>query len=153
MRIINGENLILGRTASRVAKAALFGEEIVLLNCAKLMISGNRKSIFAKQLQKAQRGPRPNKGPFYQSLPDMFVRRTIGRMLPTTSRGRETLKRIKCYISVPEQFKDKPQETFEKDNIQKMPYLKYITVAEVCKLMGVQITETQSVSGAPKIIE
>jgi len=45
MKIINGENAILGRLASYVAKESLKGEEFVILNCKKIIITGNRKDI------------------------------------------------------------------------------------------------------------
>ena len=45
MKIIDGNDAILGRLASFVAKNALEGEEIVVLNCEKVVITGNKKRI------------------------------------------------------------------------------------------------------------
>ena len=49
MKVINGENLILGRISSRIAKAALQGEEVALVNCEKVMVTGNTQSILTRQ--------------------------------------------------------------------------------------------------------
>ena len=95
MKVINGENLILGRVASYVAKEALLGQEIALVNCEKMIITGNKKEIVNKQLQAMQRG-HPYAGPFFYRRPDAFVKRAIKRMLPhKKARGEQALKKIK----------------------------------------------------------
>ena len=45
MMIINGEGHILGRLASVVSKQLLEGEEIVVLNAEKIMLTGNKRYI------------------------------------------------------------------------------------------------------------
>ena len=45
MKIIDGTGAIMGRLASYVAKQALKGEEIVILNCDKVIITGNKISL------------------------------------------------------------------------------------------------------------
>ncbi|MCK4589895.1 MAG: 50S ribosomal protein L13 [Nanoarchaeota archaeon] len=136
MKVINGENLILGRLASYIAKQVLLGEEITLVNCEKIMVSGDKKQIFAKHKQKQQRG-HPRWGPFTPRRPDSFVKRSIRGMVPRKkTRGRDALKKIKCYVGVPNEFKDAQLETLEKINVQKIPNLKYVTVGDICKILG-----------------
>ena len=48
MKIIDGKNAILGRMASYVAKEALKGEEVVVVNCEEVIITGNKKDIKEK---------------------------------------------------------------------------------------------------------
>ncbi len=136
MKIINGENLILGRVASRVAKAALLGEETIVLNCEKMMVTGNHQTVIGHQRFLDDLKGKPNRGRFYYVRPDMFVRRSIRGMLPKNPRGKIAYSHVKCYISVPEPFKGKSSETFEADNLSKVPNLKYMSVAEICRLMG-----------------
>ncbi len=134
--IINAENLILGRIATFAAKNALFGEEISIFNCEKALMTGDKKQILAKYRQKNQMG-KPQKGPFIPKRADRFVKRTIRGMLPyKQEKGRNAFDRIKCYIDVPEEFKDKKTEIIEKANIVKVPNLKYITVGDICKSIG-----------------
>ena len=46
MKVIDGTNAVLGRLASYAAKQALLGEEIVIVNCEKVIITGNRQNIL-----------------------------------------------------------------------------------------------------------
>jgi len=45
MKIIDGKNAVLGRLASYAAKEALKGEDIVILNCEHVIITGNKRDI------------------------------------------------------------------------------------------------------------
>jgi len=67
MRIINAEGLILGRMASKVAKMLLEGEEIVIVNADKAIITGNKEYIFEKYKRRTsfRSISNPQKGPFY----------------------------------------------------------------------------------------
>ena len=134
--IINAENLILGRFATVAAKKALLGEDVSIINCEKALITGNRKAILAKYKQKIQMG-KPQKGPFIPKRADRFVKKTIRGMLPyKQGRGSKAFEKIRCYVGIPDDFKDKKAETIEKANISKVPNLKYITVGEICKSIG-----------------
>lgn len=95
MRIINADGLILGRLASRVAKMLLEGEEVVIVNAEKAVITGNREVIFSKYKQRTglRTLTNPRRGPFYPKRSDEIVRRTIRGMLPwKTDRGRKRLQ-------------------------------------------------------------
>ena len=50
IKIIDGKNTVLGRLASFAAKEALKGEEIVVLNCEQVIITGNKKNSSALKL-------------------------------------------------------------------------------------------------------
>ena len=134
--IIDANNLILGRMASFVAKKALLGEKVDIINAEEAVITGNRKWILAHNVQKRDRGI-PLKGPYMQKSPDRFVRRAIRGMLPyKKEKGRSAYSRIKCYIGVPDDLKEKKAETVESANIIKLPNVKFIKVKELCKLLG-----------------
>lgn len=136
--IIDASNLILGRMASFVAKKALLGETIEIVNCEKAVITGNKKQILARfQQLNSMGGKTIVKGPFIPKQPHMFVKRAIKRMLPhKRQRGREALKKIRCYIGIPESLKDRKLETVPKANISKVPNLRYITVKKICFFIG-----------------
>lgn len=134
--IIDATNLLLGRMAAVVAKKALLGEKVDIINCEKAIMSGDKAAIILKYKQRQAKG-NTFKGPFYPRKPNMFVRRTIRGMLSyKRERGKKAYERIKCYISVPDDFKDKKAETIENANIKKLPSLKYIEVSQICKLTG-----------------
>lgn len=136
MIIINGENLIMGRVLSRIAKYVLLGEEVALINCEKLMISGAKNVIISRQRFLADLKGKPNRGRFYYSGPSNSVKRSLRGMLPVNNRGKLALARVKCYTGIPDEFKNQKQETFQADNISKLPNMKYMAVADICKEMG-----------------
>lgn len=134
--IIDAKNLILGRMASYAAKKALLGESISVVNCGQAVLTGNRKNILEKYFKRINFG-QPNQGPYMQRRPDKFVRRVIRGMLPWRHpRGREVFKRVKCYIGVPEEFKDKKIEIITNANVAKLSNYRYISVNELCQQLG-----------------
>ena len=134
--IIDATDLILGRMATLVAKKALLGEKIDIINCEKALISGDKDYVIEKYKLRQARG-NTFKGPFYPRKPNMFVRRTIRGMLPyKRENGKKAFERVKCYIGIPDDFRDKKAETIENANIKKLPSLKYVEVGRICKLIG-----------------
>ena len=115
--IIDANNLILGRLGTYVAKKALLGEKIDIVNCEKVVVSGDRDKIFKTYDNSLKRGT-PSKGPFTRKMPDRFVKRSIrGMMTYKKEKGRIAYKNIKCYIDVTENFKDQKFKIFR--NIEK----------------------------------
>ncbi|MCK4730342.1 MAG: 50S ribosomal protein L13 [Candidatus Aenigmarchaeota archaeon] len=107
MEVIDAQDSILGRLATEVAKKSLKGEEFIILNAEKIVISGNKEVIFKRYLERRQRGC-PIHGPFFPSKSDMIVKRAIRTMLPyKKAYGKQALKRIKVFSGVPEEYKDK----------------------------------------------
>lgn len=109
MKIIDGKNAVLGRLASYVAKEALKGGEIVVLNCEKVIITGNKKEIKEKFEKKRGRVGSGQKGPKHSRISHKIVKRTIRGMLPNhrKGRGKEAYRRIKCFSGIPKEFEDK----------------------------------------------
>lgn len=113
--IIDGKNAILGRLATRVAKEALKGEEISIVNCEQIVVTGN-KEFFKKKLEdKRKRLGTTLSGPKVSRTNEKIVKRAIRGMLPNyrVGRGREAFKRIKCYLGVPKEFEGKKFENLE----------------------------------------
>lgn len=133
--IIDGSNLILGRLASFAAKKALMGEEIIIVNSENVLITGNRKDILEEYKHKVDLGY-VYKGPFWAKSPHLLVRRTIRGMLPfKQDRGRKAYKNIKCYLGVPDEFKDKKFGTVKEADASKTR-AKYLQIKEISKFLG-----------------
>jgi large subunit ribosomal protein L13 len=127
MKIIDGTNAVLGRLASYSAKESLLGEEIVILNCEKVIITGNRQDILEKFKSKRERIGSGQKGPKHSRLAYLIVKRAIRGMLNhRAGRGKAALRRIKCYEGVPEEFKEA-----KKIDMHREKNTKSITVAEI----------------------
>jgi large subunit ribosomal protein L13 len=137
--IINAENSILGRIATYSAKQALLGEKIIIVNCEKAIITGNKKEIINGFLEKIQRG-NPFKGPFYPRRADMIVRRTVRGMLPRRkTKGRDAYKNVICYLGIPENLKNEKIIALENSSIDRLKTLKYIYLKEISRIFGKNI--------------
>ncbi len=135
MATIDVTDLILGRFSTVVAKRALMGEKIDLVNCEKAIITGDKVTVYKKYKEQDKRGT-PLKGPYLPKMPDRFVRRAIRGMLPyKQEKGKLAFERIMCYLGVPEKLKAEKLETIEIANITKSKTFKYITVEGLCKLL------------------
>ena len=129
MKVIDGKNAVLGRLASYVAKDVLKGEEIVILNCKEIIITGNKKNIETNFKAKRGRVGSGQKGPKVSRLPHLIVKRTIRGMLPhRQSRGKEALRRVKCYSGIPKEFKESKKITSGKEKRGKI-----VTISEISK--------------------
>jgi large subunit ribosomal protein L13 len=130
MKVIEGNQAILGRLASYTAKEALKGEEIAVVNCEKIIITGNRENIQREFDEKIKRVGHGQTGPKYSRDNVKMVKRVIRGMVPNhrEGRGREALKRIKCYKGVPKEF-----EKEKRISITNEKKLKFIKVEEVFK--------------------
>ena len=137
--IIDATNSILGRLASYVAKRALEGYRIIILNAEKAIISGNRKSIV--QEAKKRLGTRTlgsqKKAPIHPRRPDLYVRRVIRGMLPTRekTKGKVAFSRITVFINVPEKYANENIIKVPKADASRIQH-KYITVGDLSKEIG-----------------
>lgn len=136
--IIDATDLRLGRMATVVAKNALLGETIDIVNCEKAVLTGNRDNILGEYKNRLRRIT--YKGPIVHRMPDRFVKKAIRGMLPYKQyKGDKAFKRIKCYMGVPDQFKGKKFETIKEANIANVQSLRYVYVKEICKEIGAKI--------------
>lgn len=136
--IIDASGLILGRMATHVAKLALEGQSIIIVNAEKAVISGSRKSIIhrVKTKLKTRTLGSQEKAPSHPRRPDLYVRRAIRGMLPREKpSGREAYKRIKVYIDVPEVYANKPALRISGAEASRLMH-RYITVEDVSKEIG-----------------
>ena len=137
MMIVDGTDLILGRMASKVAKVLLSGEEVIIINAEKVVISGKRKEIFSKYKARRDRGDE-YKGPFTPRMPDRLVRRTVRGMLPRKkAKGITALGKLSVHIGAPVSVKGKPEQMdVSKGSLKDQ---KYVTVLELCQWLGAKV--------------
>jgi len=135
MIIYDAENQVLGRLSSIIAKQLLKGDEVFVVNCEKSVLAGGRKYTIKKYLQKIQRGD-PRHGPFFPKTPDEIFRRTVRGMLPwDRAKGRDAFKRLKIFINMPKEFKDKRLERTKSAEASKLK-CNYITLGELSIALG-----------------
>lgn len=152
-QLYDATDKILGRFCSIIAKKALLGEYIIVINAKNAIISGNKRNIHEKYLARLNisTATNPRRGPFHERRPDTFMRRIIRQMLPRKKlRGKEALKRVHIFISdIPERFKGKYQIIVAKD-INKVDkkrlsyYNKFITLENLCQRIGWKKAEVEA---------
>jgi large subunit ribosomal protein L13 len=132
---VDASGLILGRMSSVLAKRLLSGESIVILNAEKAIISGKRLSRVKEARAFLEKG-HFRKGPFHPRRPDQIVRRAIRGMLPRRlPKGQAAYRRLKVFLGVPAEFKDKAFETIPEADANKLKCV-YVTVGEYAKEIG-----------------
>ncbi len=101
--IIDANNAIFGRLCSFAAKKALQGDEVIIVNCKKAIITGNKKDVVKKYHELREKASSSLKGPKHIRTPYRMLKRGIRGMVPDHRKGigKQTLSRIKCYDSVP----------------------------------------------------
>ncbi|MBY8991989.1 MAG: 50S ribosomal protein L13 [Candidatus Lokiarchaeota archaeon] len=144
-QLLDATDQILGRFCSQVAKKAMLGEYIVIINAQNAIISGSKRDIHEKYLARlnVSTATNPLRGPFHERRPDTFMRRVIKQMLPRKKvRGKEALKRVHVYISdIPERFKTRyqnliPSEVYNAEKKRLFYYNRYITLENLCTRIG-----------------
>lgn len=135
MKVYDLTGMILGRVATRIAKDLLEGEEVRVVNCEKAVISGDPEYTKKYYLERRQRGD-PHHGPFFPRTPDGIVRRAIRGMLPFHKpKGRDAFKRLRVYVGIPEDLKEKEFIQLEDAKAEKLR-CKYITVEDLSLALG-----------------
>lgn len=143
--LLDAKDKILGRFCSQVAKKVLLGENVVIINAKYAIISGTKRDIHEKYLNKLNisTATNPRRGPFWPRRPDVFMRNVIKKMLPRKKiRGKEAIKRVHVYISgIPKRFQKRYQNLIptEIPNAEKKRisyYNKYITLENLCSRLG-----------------
>ncbi|HIJ04708.1 MAG TPA: 50S ribosomal protein L13 [Nanoarchaeota archaeon] len=134
--VINADGLILGRLCSYVAKKALLGYTVDVVNIEKAIITGSKDVVLAKYKRFSRMGG-PSFGPFIgKSSRDLF-KRSLKRMLPhKKARGIEALTRVKAYKGLPLRYKDQKLETLEDAHVSKVPNTKYLKLERVTQFLG-----------------
>ena len=129
MKIIDGTNAVLGRLASYAAKEALQGEEIAILNCDDVIVTGRKKRIRSDFRERRSRVGSSQKGPKIAKGSYMIVKRAIRGMLPDhrKGRGRVAFKKIKCYNGIQREFEEKKKIIAGREKKNKFIFVKEIS--------------------------
>ena len=135
--VIDADGNVLGRLCTSVAKKILKGEEVVVVNAEKAIVTGNKEDILAQYKQKKDRG-KVIHGPFYPRRADLILKRTVRGMLPWDKpKGRDAYRLLKVYVGVPKEL-----EAVEKLKLMGATNLsrdRYVTLSEVSEHLGSKV--------------
>merc|ERR1712242_663640 len=105
--VIDADNHLAGRLCAVVAKELLRGNNVTLVRCEGIFITGNfyrNKLIMLEKIHK-RTATNPKDGPFHHRAPSMMIKRMIRGMLPNkTGRGQAAHKRLQCFDGCPPPF-------------------------------------------------
>lgn len=133
--IIDADGAVLGRLSAKVAKMILSGENVIVVNAEKIVVSGNPKTVCEEFNAKRRRGS-AHHGPFYPRYSDRILWRTIRGMIPyKKAKGAEALKRLKIYAGKPDTYKDAQKIVKTKDKLR----CRSVSLKQISKFMGAKI--------------
>jgi len=136
--VIDADGNILGRLCTTVAKKILNGEDVVVVNAEKAIITGSKVEIFAEYKGKKDRG-KVIHGPFFPRRADLILKRTVRGMLPwDRPKGRDAYKKLKVYVGVPKEFEAAEKVKFE-GAIGRFSRDRYVTLSEISEHLGSKV--------------
>jgi large subunit ribosomal protein L13 len=133
--LLDAKNQILGRLASFIAKRALSGDTVIVLNAEKAIISGKRSNIVeeAKRRLRTRTLGTQTHAPVHQRRPDLYLRRVVRGMLPwKKAKGKSAFHRVRVFIGVPEEFANKTPTKVPGADASKL-LSPYLTLEELSK--------------------
>lgn len=136
--IVDATDCIAGRMCSRVSKLLLKGNRVSVVNSENAMLSGDRYMTINlyKEYLEISSVTNPIHRPFHPRRPDTILTRMVRGMIPKTkTSGIEAFKRLRVYIGVPEELRNKKAEFIQDAKITRAPS-KYISVGDVAKEIG-----------------
>jgi large subunit ribosomal protein L13 len=134
MKVIDAADHIYGRLSTKVAKMLLSGEEVVVVNAGKVVVTGSREFVLRKFRERMDIGS-IRKRPHYPRTSNQILRRAIGDMLPKKkSTGMEKFKNCKVYSGVPHEYKDSEKMTIDEAKNTRMS--RFVLLSEVAENLG-----------------
>ena len=135
--IVDANGLVAGRLASKMAKKAINGEAVTIINAEKVILVGSKTAIMPKFQQRVDAAVKsnPHYGPKYDRLPSKMLRRMIKGMLPNKSRTNERMiKLVTVFNTVPKDLDVSKAETIEE--IKCNHRNEYMYLGDVAKALG-----------------
>ncbi len=135
--VVDATNMILGRLASYVAKEALQGKAVVVINAEKAVISGTKVRVVArvKTKLKTRTLASQEKSPTHPRRADTYVRRVIRGMLPWKKpSGQQAFHRVRVHIGSPSDYSNRSKKVPNADASRlRVPY---ISVEQLSREIG-----------------
>jgi len=136
--VVDGSDLIAGRLCTNVAKLLLQGNNVSIVNCDKIMMSGKQSSIVEEYKAFLKIGSiiNPLNGPYHPRRPDTMISRMVRGMLPRTKpSGQAALKRLRAYIGIPKELRSSKRIQFDKAKIRRSNAY-YTSMAQLGRKIG-----------------
>jgi large subunit ribosomal protein L13 len=139
--VVDGSGHILGRLASIIAKKLLEDEnlEVVVLNVEKIVVSGKPSEVvkmYKQTILPVKSHHKHKWRPKRPRSPIRLFKKTVWGMLPKhNKRGKNAYRRLKAYIGVPDEFKNKETVRFKEADASRLGR-DYVQLARIAKELG-----------------
>lgn len=135
--VYDGSEAVFGRIASLIAKDLLKGNSVDLINCEKMIVSGDKKLLAKKILQKREMGSGGSrKGPKYPRTNEKLVKRMIRGMLPwDRMKGRDAYRNLKVHDSYSDDGKKISSECKDIIKLDHRKPMKFASISEIVRLL------------------
>merc|ERR1712048_344161 len=140
--VIDAQDHLAGRLCATVAKELLRGNNVTIVRCEGIFITGNyyRNKLIMLEKMHHRTATNPKDGPFHHRAPSM-IKRMIRGMLPNkTGRGQAAHKRLQCFDGCPPPFdtQKKFKITAALKEIRSLPGRKVASLGRLCHEVGWQ---------------
>jgi len=139
--IIDGRGHLLGRLSSTVAKELLQGQNITVVRCDDINISGSlfRNRLKYMTFKRKTNNVNPKHGPFHYRAPSKIFWRTVRGMIPhKTARGAAALDRLKVFEGIPHPHDRKKKQVVPQalKVLRMKPHRKYCVLGDLSTKVG-----------------
>jgi len=137
MMIIDANEMVAGRIATKVAKTIINGENVIVVNAENAIVVGNKESIMEKYNRRVDVAVKsnPHFGPKYARIPSIMFRRMVRNMLPTKQTTKDgMIKKLKVYNAIPKELAKEKTTVFEEYKCNKRH--NYMTMKEIALQLG-----------------
>merc|ERR1712151_202897 len=141
--VIDAQDHLAGRLCAVVAKELLRGNNVTLVRCEGIFITGNfyRNKLIMLEKMNKRTNTNPKDGPFHHRAPSMMIKRMVRGMLPNkTGRGQAAHKRLQCFDGCPPPFdtQKKFKITAALKEVRCLPGRKIASLGKLCHEVGWQ---------------
>ncbi len=136
--VVDGTNMVLGRLASRIAKLLLEGYRVHVVNVEKVVVSGRKNMVvqaYKRTILNVKSHYSHKWRPKRPRSPVRLFKKTVWGMLPKNNKGLRALRRLKAYIGVPQDFKDRETIQFPEASASKLSR-PGVTLAVIARELG-----------------
>jgi large subunit ribosomal protein L13 len=135
--IVDAKEMVVGRLASKLAKALINDEKVTIINAENAVMIGTKNSILRKYRARVNAAVKsnPHYGPKYDRIPSKMLRKMIKGMLSNKKRTNERqLTNLTIYNNVPSELIGSEMTIIEEAKFNNRNDA--MTLGEIAKLLG-----------------
>ncbi len=131
---IDATGLIVGRLAAYVAKKAITGSHVDIINIEKAVISGNPKQVIRvwEKRRTMTNHANPEQASKWPRKPDLMFKKILSGMMPFGRRGKEASARVKAYLGGEGKTTKVTKQVRDSSKLNRG----FISLAQLCKALG-----------------